>query len=67
MSHQAYRPEEVMTHPSPAPDTQLGEPGEDTHDPQTERLTQEESRRAAAVTHPLGPRARRMALSLSEL
>lgn len=67
MSHHAYRPEEVMPHPSPAPDTESAETGDGAEEPRIEDPSNRDLGRAASVTHPLGPRARRIALSLSEL
>jgi hypothetical protein len=67
MSDQAYLPEEASVHANPEPDIEPGGTGEGTDDPRAEGPTEEVRRRAAALTHPLGPRARRMALSLSEL
>jgi len=65
MNHQSYRPKEVMPHPDPEPETQPDETGEGNEDPLTEDPTNRV--RAAALTPPLGAKARRTALSLSEL
>ena len=50
-----------------APDTESAETGDGAEEPRIEDPSNRDLGRAASVTHPLGPRARRIALSLSEL